>query len=686
MPDVKGEEVYITFVPKEQVLKARSTRRPLEFFDAEAKFVGTVFIRPDGFKGTGKFTMPSSQLSSPNFQANRWQITADTSNFNLRNTRNNEDGTIAFGSENLKCIVDFKERKGDFISNYGEELINFPLNQYVCKMDKFKWIMDVDDLELEKNPEATSDINIDEDMGLARSNFFSTHPKQDSLDFQSLKARFDFKSKTLFCYQVEYIDVADARIYPFEQKVVIQRKAEMDILENASVVANYITKYHKFKGANISISGKRSYKGSGEYEYTDIDGGTTTLALKSIFLDNSLQTVAEGTIPLTANFHLNQRFAYHGDFVINAAEPSIAFSGFTRLVHDCISFERNWISFRGQIEPQNVMIPISENLKSDKGIPIASGIAWGITIEGEPKMYPVFMSELLSADDKNLISASGLLQYDFEASEFRIASKEKLENRGEVGSYLALHTPTCAMNGDGKINLGITTPGVDIDALGVINFDPKMQQTSMNLTLRLNMLFENAALERLGEKLLNLPSLASSSVEILKLQTTLEQAFNTWGNKEITDKFFSEYALRKSVRKMPDELTATMIFTGVHLYSIDSIPQFSGFSSVLEDAFLVSLHGQPVMRKLPSEFAFYRNDKGVDVFGINFFVPGGNSYFFYYQVNKKDGKLTFVTTDQDIITRVSSVKSDKRKGKNYEYDISSSSAYYNVFKQIIRNK
>jgi len=506
------------------------------------------------------------------------------------------------------------------------------------------------------------------------------------LDFRSLKARFDFKTKTLFCFDVEYIDVADARIYPEGRKVVIRRKAEMDPLENAEIVANYITKFHKFKNASVNISGKRAYQGSGEYEYIDVEGTVTTFTLKNIFLDNSFQTVAEGAIPSSAGFQLSPRFLYFGNFSIKAAEPTIGFSGSTRLVHDCEDFTKNWIVFKGQVNPKDVMIPIDDKMISDVGKPLASGIAWNQDVDGNSKMYPVFLSETLSLDDKNLISATGFLQYNYEAQEYRISTKEKLLNRGEIGEYLALHTPSCGLNGDGRISLGLTTPGVDLAAVGVINYDPKKRETSMNVTIKVNMLFEESALEKLGEKIAIIPALSGLSVDNLKLQTTLEQAFNTWSNKAITDKFFSEYALRRSVKKMPDELISTMILTGVKLYSIDSIPQFSGFSSFTEDACIVSFYGQPVMRMMPVEIAFYRNDKGADMFGIYFFIPGANNYFLFYQVNKKEGKLIFVSTDQDIRSRVNAVKPDKRKTKNYEYETSMNSAFYQVFRQLIRSK
>jgi hypothetical protein len=74
------------------------------------------------------------------------------------------------------------------------------------------------------------------------------------------------------------------------------------------------------------------------------------------------------------------------------------------------------------------------------------------------------------------------------------------------------------------------------------------------------------------------------------------------------------------------------------------------------------------------------------MFGIYFFIPGVNNYFFFYLVNKKEGKLLFITTDQDIRSRVNAVKPDKRKAKNYEYEASTNSSYYQVFRQLIRLK
>lgn len=689
MPDVQADEAFITYVPSSSLLKAKSTRSPMRFFSEEAKFTGTVYVRPDGFKGSGKFTLPTAQVSSNNYTATRWQILADTSNFNLRNILNEPDeGTIAFASENVTCKVDFSSRKGEFVSNKGTSLIQFPVNQFMCQMDRFNWVMDVDEVELEKNPEATADISIDTELGLVKSNFFSTHPKQDSLDFLSLKARFDYKTKTIFCNKVEYVDVADARIFPSDQSLIIRRKAVIDPLEDAEIVANYITKYHKFKKVSLNIYGKRSYAGSGEYEYIASDGTTTNFYLKNISLDKNFQTIADGQIPSTANFKLSPNFDFHGIFGIRAAFESIEFDGMTRIKHDCAEFGQNWFSFKGQVDAKNVMIPLGDELKTDNGALVSSGIGWHVDTENEKAlMYPMFLSTLISDNDQNLISPKGLLTYNADANEYRISNREKLENRSVPGTYLALHIPTCSLNGDGQINVGLNTPGVDISTIGTINYDPKTKETSMNVTVKLNMLLEKSVLERAAEKMASMPNLPAISIENIKQNTTLEQAFHQWADTKISDKLLSDYALRKSsVKKMPVEYESTMIITGIKLYSIDGIPQISGLSSGSKDACLVSFHREPVLRMIPIEMAFYKNEKGQDNFGIYLTIPGWSNFFFQYQVNKKDGKLLIVTSDQESRNKISSLKADKRKSKNYEYEISTNSALHEAFRQILNQR
>ena len=107
-------------------------------------------------------------------------------------------------------------------------------------MEEFKWFMDEDNLELTSAERA--DATIESDLDIDEPNFFSVHPEQDSLAFRSGKARYDLKSKEIKCEEVKYITVADARISPSDGKVLVKKKAVLETLKDASILANYITK------------------------------------------------------------------------------------------------------------------------------------------------------------------------------------------------------------------------------------------------------------------------------------------------------------------------------------------------------------------------------------------------------------------------------------------------------------
>jgi hypothetical protein len=679
-PDIVGENVLVTYVPNGNVLKARSMQKPMKFFEGEAAFNGVAFVRPSGVKGRGAFDFKSANLSSLNFTFKRWDIIADTASFKLSDQQEgvHPDDALAFKTDNVQGQVSFKDRKGQFKSNYGEEMVHFPINQYVCRMDMFNWFMDQDELELYKD--ASSQLNIDTDLDLAGSNFFSTHKDQDSLNFLAPKARFEMRTKTIFCDKVEFIDVADARIYPDSMKVTIRKKAKMDELSNSRIVANYITKYHEIRKAQTNITAKKAYTSKGEYPYYDLDSNLYVIQLDKIYLDSSFQTVAEGKVDVSRNFKLSPQFDFYGNVKMNASNPNLLFKGATRINHNCESFAKNWMSFEARIDRLNIQIPVTDNMKTLEGKPISAGVVWQFSDNVDSTlMYPTFLSELRSAGDKKILSSTGLLQYTRSTTEFEIGTPEKLLNRGDVGNYVALNAETCSMTGDGKIDLGFDYGDVTVDAVGTVDYNQAKQETTMNITLKVNMPVDKGIFEKMAEGIAALPDLKPLDMN----PTTLEQALSTWSSVKVADKFKSDYTLRGDVKKMPSELENTFILTGIRLKSISKDDEFRGLVSSKIEGSLVSVYSEPVLKSLPVQVAFYRASTG-NRFGINIEVPGGKMYFFNYDLRKKDGIMSVYTSDKEMEEKIAALKPDKKKSKNFEYDVTSNPTYQSTFKRLLQ--
>ena len=678
-PDVESEEAFITYLPRHSLLKAKSTpKTDLKFFGGEAKMRGTAIVTPAGMKGNGLITFKTATTVSKNYRFKRWDIDADTSGFSLKNTYADQgEDPLAFQAENVQAHISFKERNGEFISNRGSSQVNFPVNQYICRMDKFSWFMDYAELQLEKTGE--KDITIDTDMDLVGPNFFSTHPKQDSLQFRSPKAKYDLKERSIYCEGVEYIEVADARIYPDSMKVIVRKAAKMEPLNNAKIVANYLTKYHTFVRANVNVLAKRSYNGVGEYPYYDKDSNVTYFNMTKITLDTSYQTIAIGKIGDKDGFKLSKEFDYYGDVSVKAASPGIQFKGATRINHECEKFERNWMSFSAEIDPKNIQIPVSTSMKNLNGEPISAGIVWRhANTPDSIRLYPTFLSSLEAKDDLVSVTASGYLQYNMNAKEFQIASKEKLINRSEKGNFLSLHTESCSLHGEGVINLGLDLGDAVIDAVGIADYNQSTGETTMNLTTRFTMPLDKGAMHGIADKINKEEDLKPLDYD----RTTLEMALIEWTDQKTADRIKSDYTIKGEVKKLPNQIETAFIFTGLKLVSYDrrNIDE-KGLISNANTAVLVNIYEKPIFMHVPLKMFLQQMgpNAGGDRFGFLIDIPGGLEYYFDYTQIKKDGTMRIITGDETFGNAVNGIKEDKRKIKNFRYEITTQRVYLSKF-------
>jgi hypothetical protein len=685
-PDVTSPNAYITYIPKQQMLKAASTQTDLlTMFNDEAKLKGTALLTDKGMTGYGIINLKEANLQSDRYTFKRWDADADTAIFNLKNKYQEEgEDPLSFKTDNVKAHVSFKDRQGVFNSNSGESKVYFPVNQYMCKMDKFTWYMDEEAIEMSKGGnEAKADINIDSGLDIATPNFFSTHPKQDSLQFRVPRAKFSMKEKTIYCSKTQYIDVADARIFPDSMKVTIRKKAELEPLNNSKIVANYVSKYHHFEKANTVITARRAYTSVGDYPYYDADSLKTIIKMDRIYVDSTYQTIATGKIASDMNFKLSKQFDYYGDVKIKAATPLITFTGATRIMHTCSNFTKSWMSFTSEINPKNIQIPVSNNMKTLEGLPISAGIVWRDSRDPDSvKLYPTFLSSLVSEKDPIVITANGMLQYDPKMKEYQIASTEKLINREAAGNFVALHVPSCSLNGTGKINLGNDFGEVKVETVGVVNYTQKTGQTTMNLTAKFTVPIDKNTWEAIAEKINKVEGLTPLDLN----KTTIEQAYVEWINRTAADKFKEEFISKGSVKKVPKEFESALVISGLKLISFDNKDNVQkGLITDSEDAVVVSMFDKSVMKYLPLKAFFqqvYSENVTGDKFNIFISAPGGNEYFWDYSMTKKEGELRIITNDGEYEKALAEIKEDKKKSKNFRYEISSNRVLLGMFMRL----
>ena len=686
VPDVTGNGVMVTFVPKEEILKARAVSEPLKFFEGEAEMKGITYLTKKGMSGRGLMYFKEAELGSKKFNYGRWTIDADTSDFNLLGVGKPEPGVenpLDFNSTNLNAHVDFQERKGEFKSNDGTTVVEFPKNQYICYMDMFSWLMDNDEIELSKTG---ADISIDAGgLDLAGSNFYSVHPDQDSLNFRAPKAKFVLKENVIYCDKVEYVDVADARIFPPEEKLVIRKKAKMDELEGAEILANSITKYHKITEAHVRIDAAKKYQASGKYPYIDSKGAEQIIFFADIQPDTIYQTRAKGTVEEDKNFHLSDRFDFYGTVELAAADQFLTFDGATRINHDCDQFAKNWLKFRTEIDPNNIQIPVSTTMSDLEGNSIAVGL-----IRRNPKtmdsisIYPAFLSALERPDDFVMFTSSGVLNYNEDAKEFRIASPEKLINREEKGNYIALHIESCSMEGDGQVDMALNLPDVKFKPYGVVGYNAATKATTMNLTGGLDFYMDKKIIEMMAEDIKTTEGLGAIDF----IRTTLKQAITEEVSKDEAENIKSEYTINgpEGIKKLPKELgEAPLYLSNLRLEWND---RAGGFISKPITG-IVAMFGDPLFKDFTVKFAVEYSVEGGNIgtkMGFLIELPGktegvpGNYYYYGFERRKNNTFVQVTSSNKELQGYISELKDDKKKVKKLEFDLYPKTNKMNIFK------
>lgn len=639
VPEVQGAELFVRLDPGKDVLHAEKLRKPMVMYGDQAKLHGSTDLTPKGMTGAGMVDFGNATLASRLFDFQTMMLHADTSNFRLTE---GDTASIAFRTDNVNATIKLDERVGEFVSNGTETKVEFPVNQYFCYMDRFKWFMDQGDIELESDRTAAAG---NEDLQLAGSNFISSHPDQDSLSFMAPKARYDLKKHLITASDVQYIQVADALITPDSNVVRIRKNAAMDPLTNTVITANYVTKYHRIHSATANIRSRRQYSGTGAIDYTDETNRTFTIQLKNINVDTAYQTVAVGTIPKEQDFQLSPAFDFFGDVRLTASIKELTFSGSTRIQHGCEGLARNWMSFSAPIDPAEVFIPVSDTLFDEMGATIGAGIH--MTEEDPFVAYGTFLSRTRAPGDKAVIKASGLLFYDKGRKEYMISNKDKIRKRELPGNLVALAVDNCLIMGDGKVDLGVDLGRVKLDNVGAMRFESEGDKASGGLVMSADFHFFDNALERMATEVLAYPE--QKPLDITK--TYYERMLREVLGLERSDKLISELSLKGEIKRLPDELVKPIVLGDVRM--VWNGPEQSWLSE--GEIGVATILKKPVYRYVKGKVHVERKRSG-DILTIYLALDDQTYYFFQYTRNY----LYAYSSDATFNTMLGELKDDKR--------------------------
>ena len=581
---------------------------------------------------------------------------SDTADFKLKAF---EGDGFSFSTDNVSAKIDFDKREGVFKTNGEGSYVKFLKNQYIAYMEQFKWFMDAEEIELGDTQKKMDTEAAENGLDLEGPQFISTHPKQDSLRFFAPGASYNLHKYIIKCKNAPYIDVADARIFPFNGDVTIFKNAVLDTLRKSWISANTVTKYHRINNTTTNIFSRRNYLASGEYQYKDENDKSFLINFKIIKPDTSGQTISEGDIPEKENFRFNDYFSFAGKVFLKAADEFLTFDGGTKIVHNCNKIGKSYLKFSGEINPNEILIPIPKKALDMKGLEVGTGLFFN---SDSNSVYPAFLSLQGARSSKNVIEADGLLTFNRETKEYEISNKEKLDEKSLPGNYVGLDTKNCMINSEGSYNLINDLGQVKLTSVGNANYNSITDSVNFNLMLVVDFFFESSLIKKMAKDL----ELYSGALTPAPLEGDLfKHGLIELLGKERGDKAFSDLNLYGNYKKFPDELEKPLVFNDVKMtYNKNTKSYLSegmlGLGNILKTEIFRYMNGVIQIKK----------QRGGDALDIYLEADANTWYYFNYY----KGTMLAFSNNSEFNRGIEGLKSKNKKmnvekGPSYKFDL-----------------
>ncbi len=622
-PEVSNTETYAHYSPYQDKLDVEGRGNDFDFYKGQASFTGDLLMQPTGLTANGIMLLDKAEVSSNLFAYNASWFGADTASLNVFDNAKK----VAFKAKNLRTYIDLQMRQGIFHSNGSGSYVELPANQYICYIDQLNWDMDEELLALG-----------DESAESRGSEFISIHPNQDSLNFVAKTADYSLKDYIINAKGVEDISVADAIIYPDSGIVTVAKKAVIQTLYGATILANDLTEYHSFTNAAVDIKSAINYTASGDYSYTDAMNNKQKIFFKEIRVGEDTITVARGDVETDKPFHINNKFEFKGSLNLFADRKNLIFDGYFMANHSCAVIEKEWVKFKSEINPKEVLISLGETLYNDEQDLVSTALVMSLD---STDIYSSFLSKKDRAIDLDILKAGTTLKYDSKQAAYIVGGADSISN------YFMLYDKSCKTTGFGSADFGIDLGQIGLKTIGKINHDIKSKEKEFEGFFMLDFFFSKEAMDVMVKDVYSAPGDGVFEYDDLFAANLARTV-----GKEEADILMVDLEIKDEFVDFPQEMNHTLSFTKTKFKWDNKNKAYVAKGEVgLGNIYKNQLNG------LLDAYIIIEKGRNTDVLTVYLQTEFYDEYYFNY----KNGVMKAWSTNEDFNIAIREVSDGKRK-------------------------
>ncbi|MGB0524070.1 MAG: hypothetical protein ACPGJS_13965 [Flammeovirgaceae bacterium] len=496
-PNVKMEKYKMRWLVNKDSMLLSSIDQDFEIYNSEVAFKGELALTPKALNGKGNFETDKSKTFSDQFVFREHDYGASNATFLVKSANPEKP---AMKGENISVHYDFKGNFADMRSEKsGDQTLVFPFAQYATNLEKAHWDFEKQIIE----------ISVGDTSQLTTSKFVSTNPAQEGLEFSANKAIYDLRDNTINAEGVPFIKVANVLIKPDGGKLQVSENAEMQELENATIVLNAFTKYHTLTEGHIKIKSRKSFDGRALYTYLNDSKDTIPILFEHFDVKierekrgrkvaEKFTTTAQAEIREDERFPIFSGMLYKGDVNLIDYKKYLEFDG---VIAPDLPREKQWFKYVSVDTSTYGRILIDENTKIAGTVnKLQSGL---FLTKNTPSLYGSFLAyQREKGDVQSVFTAKGLLTFNESAGEYTISPESMRNGKSYRGNHMVYNHDKQVMSFEGPLTLLKGNKDVAVHAAGVGVAKLDKQQYKMNTMILLEFEPNTQAFDAMSEVLI----------------------------------------------------------------------------------------------------------------------------------------------------------------------------------------
>jgi hypothetical protein len=654
-PQITLPEFRLKWLPKQDQFALRNLRDPFSLYNATAQLEGELIVSKSGTSGKGKIITRGSELTSDQMSFSAKDFGARHAQFQVKTTNPDKP---ALSGKDVRLKFDLEQNFAELSPEIeGEAAFEFPYAQFKTSITDAHWDLTTQKVTMTK----------DVDVPLEESYFYTTRKDLDSLVFNAEKAEYDIKTQQLKVSGIPYIVVADAKITPDHNEVLILENSKIGQLKNTTIVLDTLNGFHRLTEGVVDIISRKEFAGYATYQYVNALNDTFAIKMTDFHLEPieahhkahalrlghhvseaSQQTVAVGAVADKDNVLIAPRIFYKGDMTMYATRPALQLLGFVKLDLKKIKNYNTWIHHSQSGDEKDIYLDF-DKATTEEGLKVQAGLHFA----DDNSLYITFVFDKKNQDDEDFFLPSGSLYFD--STEFRIEDRQKAAGEKLSGKVFAYNEDKQEVRFEGPVNFfkgGLKDFKITASALGSGNLETN--DIKMNSFIMAEMNIPSQAYEMMAKNIMEVIKNEGVPEEALGDQTELlYKIADLVGERAAKD--YEARALQAYVplATVPG-LVKPLVFSSVNLKWSQKFKAFYstgnlGLSNIGKNDINGAFDGFMEIRK---------NDDGTQVFHV--FVKASPDAWYYF--GYEDNRLMVQSSDplfNDLITKKSNASKAK---------------------------